>query len=154
LRQPERGLGQHSEEGSGRYKGERNQPQGVGGSVRNGRRINRNALSHRLNMELDLQSLVFIPNCSSWRGPAQSPHPRFWAHMRGRKDRGQLFVTPCFESQFRRGDRHYGTLGIYVLFWGKNQTLGTAATEKKGSRAATNEKGSQQKKGVRRDVPS
>ncbi len=46
------------------------------------------ALSHRLNMELDLQSLfgLHVHSCTHWLRPRTPPPstPRSWAHIRGR----------------------------------------------------------------------
>jgi hypothetical protein len=40
---------------------------------------------HRLNMELDLQSLfgLHVNSCTHWLRPRNSPSPRIWAHLRG-----------------------------------------------------------------------
>ncbi len=40
---------------------------------------------HRLNMELDLQSLfwIHVHSCTHWLRPQQLPPPRIWAHRRG-----------------------------------------------------------------------
>jgi hypothetical protein len=40
---------------------------------------------HRLNIELDLQSLfeLHLHSCSYWLRPPNSPPPRIWAHIRG-----------------------------------------------------------------------
>ncbi len=79
---------------------------------------------HRLNMELDLQSLVGLL-CTSvfigW-GPATPPFPRIWAHIRGRllvsQDRGHFLINPlitnftstlCFPWGIFSLDRHFST---------------------------------------------
>ncbi len=58
------------------------------------------ASQHRLNKELDLQSLYWLLCTAVLIGshPATSPSPRIWAHIRGAllvsQDRRHLFVTP------------------------------------------------------------
>ncbi len=58
-------------------------------------------LSHRLNMELDLQSLfgLHVHSCTYWLRPRNHPPPRIWAHKPRRYwsakiCRRDLFVTP------------------------------------------------------------
>ncbi len=57
---------------------------------------------HRLNMELDLQSLfgLHVHSCTHWLRP-RNPHPPapIWAHIRGRywsAEIDDIFVTPWF----------------------------------------------------------
>ncbi len=57
-------------------------------------------LNHRLNMELDHQSLfgLHVHSCTHWLRP-RTPPPRIWAHTRTRallvsQERRHLFVNP------------------------------------------------------------
>jgi hypothetical protein len=62
---------------------------------------------HRLNMELDLQSLfgLYVHSCTHWLRPRNfPPSPRIWAHIRGRywtesQDRRHLFVTSWLDAK-------------------------------------------------------
>jgi hypothetical protein len=42
--------------------------------------------THKLNMEIDLQSVfrLHVHSCTHWLRPATPPLPRIWAHIRGR----------------------------------------------------------------------
>ncbi len=56
-----------------------------------------NTLDHRLNMELDLQSLfeLHVHSCTHWLRPLNHPPPAFGLIYEGSKIRRHLFVTPC-----------------------------------------------------------
>jgi hypothetical protein len=66
-------------------------------------------LVHRLNMELDLQSLfhIWAPaySCTHWLRPRNSPLPRIWAHIRGRYRIGLEVRLPyryLFDQDYKR----------------------------------------------------
>ncbi len=82
-------------------------------------------VTHRLNMESDLQSLFGLL-CTAvlidW-DPAIPPPPRIWAHIRGRywsasQDRRHLFVTPwsdsCSWSCGRHGCRRWRSHSVNI----------------------------------------
>jgi hypothetical protein len=52
---------------------------------------------HRLNMELDLQSL-FVQSCTHWLS-SRNPTPRIWALLVS-QDRRHFFMTPCIDASF------------------------------------------------------
>ncbi len=59
-----------------------------------------NTLDHRLNMELDLQSLfeLHVHSCTHWLRPRKSLPPHLGSYTRAlmvSQDRRHLFTTPC-----------------------------------------------------------
>jgi hypothetical protein len=75
---------------------------------------------HRLNMELDLQSLfgLHVPSCTYWPRPRNPPPPHLGSLYEGvigqAQDGRHLFVTPwtgCFRCCMRLGE--YRTVCIF-----------------------------------------
>ncbi len=72
--------------------------------------------SHRLNIELDLQSLfgLHVHSFTHWLRPRIPPPPPIWAHIRGRYWSAKI-ETSLFKPLYRQYDKRKGKQSVYIL---------------------------------------